>query len=73
MPQFCPKCGVMMADGLERCPACGSRMRSHVMDEETGFTWGDFFHYNVYVIGIALLALLIPLILVLGCLLLYMR
>ncbi len=73
MPQFCPKCGAMMADGFERCSACGARMQPRVMDSKTGFTWGDFFHYSAYSVGIALLALLVPLLLVLGCLLLYMR
>lgn len=73
MPQFCPKCGAMMADGIERCSVCGSRMQPPMMDKETGFTWRDFFSYNLYVIGIVLIAILVPLALVLGCLLLYMR
>ena len=71
MPEFCPKCGNMVADGVERCPACGARMQSRVMDEESGFTWKDFFNYSGVTIFFILVAIFVPLGLVLLCLLLY--
>lgn len=71
MPEFCPKCGNMVADGVERCPACGARMQPRVMDEESGFTWKDFFNYSWVTIFFILVAIFVPLGLVLLCLLLY--
>ncbi len=71
MPEFCPKCGNMVADGTERCPACGSRMRPRVMDEESGFTWVDFFNYSAVTILIILAAILIPVAIGLLCFGLY--
>ena len=61
MPEFCPKCGTMVADGTERCPACGSRIQPRVMDKKTGFTWADFLNYSLVTFLFALVALLIPL------------
>ncbi len=26
MPLFCPKCGAMLPDGLEKCPRCGAKL-----------------------------------------------
>ncbi|TFG70271.1 MAG: zinc-ribbon domain-containing protein [Anaerolineales bacterium] len=72
MPEFCAKCGNMVADGVERCPACGARMHPRVMDEKTGFTWRDFFNYSWVTILFALASVLIPLGLVLLWLLLYL-
>jgi uncharacterized membrane protein YvbJ len=71
MPEFCPKCGNMVADGTERCPACGSRIQPRVMDERTGFTWADFFNYSWVAIVFALAALLIPILLGVLCVYLY--
>ncbi len=73
MPELCPKCGNMVADGIERCPACGARMHGRVMDPESGFTWADFFNYSFVSVLVAVLAVLIPVGIVLGCLLLYLR
>ena len=73
MPEFCPKCGNMMADGYVRCSACGARMQPRVLDEETGFTWADWFNYSAVTILFGLAAIVIPLLLVLGCLWLYLR
>lgn len=72
MPEFCPKCGNMVADGVERCPACGARMQPRVMDEKTGFTWADFFNYSWVTIFFVVIAFLIPIGIVLLCLLLYL-
>ena len=72
MPEFCAKCGNMVGDGVERCPACGARMHPRVMDEKTGFTWRDFFNYSWVTILFALASILIPLGLVLLWLLLYL-
>lgn len=71
MPEFCPKCGNMVADGTERCPACGARVKPRVMDERTGFTWADFFNYSWVAIAFALVALLIPILLGVLCVYLY--
>lgn len=73
MPQFCPKCGNMVGDGIERCPACGSRMQPRMMDEKTGFTWADFFNYSFVSIFFVLIALLVPLLIGWVCVSLYLR
>ncbi|MDF1514850.1 MAG: hypothetical protein P1S60_13660, partial [Anaerolineae bacterium] len=70
--EFCPKCGNMVAGGIERCPACGARMQPRVMDEQSGFTWADFFNYSGYTILFILAAILVPVGIVLLCLLLYL-
>jgi hypothetical protein len=62
----------MVADGFERCPACGSRMQPRIMDDKTGFTWKDFFNYSWVTIFFAIVAFLVPIGLVLLCLLLYL-
>lgn len=61
-----------MGEGYARCSACGSRMQPHVIDEKTGFTWADLFSYSAVTITFGLAAILIPIALVLGCLLLYL-
>jgi len=71
MPDTCPKCGNLVADGVERCPACGARVQPRVMDEKTGFTWADFFNYSFVTILIAIGAILIPVLIGLLCLSLY--
>jgi uncharacterized paraquat-inducible protein A len=68
MPEFCSKCGNMVADGTERCPACGSRMQPRMMDKKTGFTWADFFNYGFVSILFMLAAILIPLLIGALCL-----
>ena len=71
MPEFCPKCGNMVADGTERCGACGARIQPRVIDEETGFTWRDLFSYSLVGILFGLAAFLVPILLLLLCLGLY--
>lgn len=61
MVDFCPKCGAMLPAGTERCPTCGARVQPRIMDERTGFTWGDFLSYSFVGILFAVGALLIPL------------
>ncbi len=73
MPEFCPKCGTMVPDGTERCPACGARIQPPVMDEKSGFTWDDFLNYTLGTWFYVGLAILIPVFLTLLCLLLYLR
>jgi hypothetical protein len=73
MPQFCPKCGNMVGDGIERCPACGSRMQPRVMDERSGFTWADFFNYSFFTVLFLVLVIAIPTITALFCLHLVLR
>ena len=46
---------------VERCPACGARMQPRVMDEESGFTWKDFFNYSWVTIFFILVAIFVPL------------
>jgi uncharacterized membrane protein YvbJ len=72
MPEFCPKCGNMVADGTERCPACGARVQPRVMDKRSGFTRTDFINYSVVAILVALGALLIPLLVGFACYGLYL-
>jgi hypothetical protein len=50
----------MLPVGTERCTACGARTKPRVMDERSGFTWGDFVSYSFVGILFALGALLIP-------------
>ena len=73
MPEFCPKCGNMMGAGYKRCSVCGARMRPRVLDEETGFTWADLFSYSAVTILFSLAAIILPVLVVWGCLLLYLR
>lgn len=61
----------MVADGVERCPACGARMQPRVLDAQTGFTWSDLFHYSLVAILFGLVAIVVPVLLVVGCVLLY--
>ena len=71
MPEFCPKCGNMVADGTERCGACGARIQPRMIDKETGFTWRDLFSYSLVGILFGLAAFLVPIVLLLLCLGLY--
>jgi len=73
MPAFCPKCGNMVGDGIERCPACGARMHPPVMDEKTGFTWADFLNYSLYALLIVLGAVAVPGLIAFLCLRLIFR
>ena len=68
MPEFCPKCGNIVADGTERCPACGARMQPRILDDETGFTWPDFLSYSLVGILFGLAAIVLPLLALLLCL-----
>lgn len=73
MPEFCPKCGNMVAEGVARCPACGARMQPRLLDEKTGFSWADWFNYSFVSILFILIAILVPFLLVMLCLMLYLR
>jgi hypothetical protein len=57
----------MVPAGTERCPACGARVQPRVMDEETGFTWADFYNYSLTTIIFGLIAVFVPLLIVLAC------
>jgi uncharacterized membrane protein YvbJ len=67
VPEFCPKCGNMVADGVERCPACGARMQPRVMDPKTGFTWADFLNYSFVTLLIVLAPVVIGVLVLLAC------
>jgi len=73
MPEFCPKCGNMVADGVERCPACGGRMQPRVMDERSGFTWTDFLNYTLFMLLFLLAAIGLPAVTAMLCLHLIVR
>jgi len=73
MPEFCPKCGNMVADGVERCPACGERMQPRVMDERSGFTWTDFLNYTLFMLLFLLAAIGLPAVTAMLCLHLIVR
>ncbi len=73
MPESCPQCGNMVADGTVRCPACGARIQPRVMDEKTGFTWADFFNYSLYTLLILIAAIAIPAVTAFLCLHLVLR
>jgi hypothetical protein len=63
----------MVADGTARCPACGSRVQSRIMDEKTGFTWADFFNYSVFTLLLLIAAIAIPALTAFLCLHLVLR
>ena len=73
MPEFCPKCGNMVADGVERCPACGARVQPRVMDERSGFTWTDFLNYTLFMLLFLLAAIGLPAVTAMLCLHLIVR
>ena len=73
MPEFCPKCGVMVADRTARCPACGARVQPRMMDEKSGFTWADFFNYSLFTILLLVAAIAIPALTAFLCLHLILR
>lgn len=68
MPESCPKCGNLVAEGVDRCPACGARVRPRVMDEATGFTWADFFNYSFVTILLLVVGVTIPFVLCIAAL-----
>lgn len=68
MPEWCPKCHAMLPSGLETCPACGARLptaaptkiASITSNEDTPAIGGkDIAWLSAYIIGIALVPILI--------------
>ncbi|OGO65586.1 MAG: hypothetical protein A2030_02255 [Chloroflexi bacterium RBG_19FT_COMBO_50_10] len=56
MVEYCPKCNAQLPPGLQKCPACGHRLRSKSMDE---YTLKDIFWLTAAILGIVLLPVLI--------------
>lgn len=69
MPQSCPECGADQAISAMRCGVCGANM----VPQETPaaqVTSGDIFNYSFYTIGILLIAMGIPCLVGLLCIML---
>jgi len=56
MVEWCPKCNAMLSPGLEKCPVCGKRLKKASSSE---FTTRDIFWFTLYVLGIAMIPILI--------------
>ena len=56
MPDWCPKCHAMLAEGQEVCPACGAKL-----GQAGGSNIGlkEFVSISAYLIGIALIPVLV--------------
>jgi hypothetical protein len=62
----------MVAEGAERCPACGARVQPRVLDKASGFTWPDLLNYSLVGIVFGLIAIVAPLLILLVCLAIYL-
>ena len=56
MPEWCPECNAMLAPGLESCPICGAKLGKKADDQSAG---KEIFWLSVYIVGIALIPILI--------------
>lgn len=68
MPEWCPKCSAMLAPGLETCPVCGTKLGRRTDNQSTG---KDILWLSAYIIGIALIPILIALVIGVICILTY--
>jgi len=58
MPEWCPKCKAMLPPGLQKCPSCGAKLTA-IQGNETSNK--EIFWLSAYIIGIALIPILIAL------------
>jgi hypothetical protein len=69
MPVWCPNCHAMLPEGLEECPKCGTHLGNP--EEEAKIGRSDIFWMSAYIIGIALILLVVLLVVVLSCILVF--
>lgn len=70
MPEWCPKCHAMLPPGLEKCPQCGTKLKSkQKISSSSGIDLSnkDIFWYSVYIIGIGMIPVIATLLLGLLC------
>ena len=69
MPIWCPKCNSMLADGTEKCPVCGEKLKTEKkkitpgMIDDPDFDKKDFVYTTLYILMIGILPIVIALIL----------
>lgn len=64
MVEWCPKCNAMLTPGTERCPSCGARLGK----DSNGFMpLRDIFWLSAYIIGIALIPIILAVVIGLAC------
>ena len=56
MVEWCPRCHAMLSPGVEKCPACGKRIKK---GGDSLFTARDVFWFTLYLLGIAMIPILI--------------
>lgn len=71
MPEWCPRCGALLPDGLERCPRCGAALKGGSTAGEGDFKASDFFRLSAYSIGVVLVPLLVGIAIGLLCFLVF--
>lgn len=70
MPAWCPKCGAMLPDGLEKCPRCAAKLPKAPANPEA-FTNREIFLLTLETFKIILLPIVLVLIVGLLCWLLF--
>ncbi len=73
MPDWCPKCNAMLAEGTQLCPRCGTSLGSHGIDEDAGLNRKTVIWYSLYTIGIVLGPIIIISCIGLLCVFLFFR
>jgi len=71
MPDWCPKCNAMLAEGTEECPRCGARINGS--NSEEGFSKSDIAWFSAYTIAIVLIPIIVGIGIALLCLFLFFR
>ncbi len=66
MPVWCPKCHAMLPEGTPKCTVCGTKLEN---DQEGALTRREMLALNLYVIGIALIPVIVVILLGLVCVL----
>ena len=56
MVEWCPRCHAMLSPGVEKCPSCGKRIKK---GGDSLFTARDVFWFTLYLLGIAMIPILI--------------
>lgn len=64
MVEWCPKCKAMLVPGQDKCPACGARLGEK---PGSGMSWRDIFWLSAYIIGIAMIPILLAVLIGIVC------
>jgi len=67
MAQRCSKCRTMLPSGVRRCPTCGAAVNSELGPRDTTRV---IFWYSVYILGIAMIPILVAILIGIVCTLL---